>query len=276
MTDSYQPLRESNQRIGIELWEPQEMFGWTWLPTIDGAPETYSLLDASGELMGDVYQRFGRVICWAPFTWGKEIYYSEADIGEYGFETDGERMRHFEKIGAALREWVVRKKAAGVDLALMRDTQAYHFETENGNHAMTSAEYRFGKLRARLTPEQEEAQGRQFEGWKAVPITRWCCEAYRLRDPAGQLRGHLQVRYGVVRAVAARRKDADEIDPLGTRTARCARRTCRGQIVLQGKTAPMAIRMADDERDEWIRKAIDAIRSTPNPGRSRPPETRVA
>ena len=50
------------------LWRPYEQHGWTWVPKMGGAPELYSLLDADGELMGDVYQRFGRVICWAPFT----------------------------------------------------------------------------------------------------------------------------------------------------------------------------------------------------------------
>ena len=48
------------------LWTPDEHDGWTWVQTMSLAPETYSLFDAHGELMGDVYQRGNRVICWAP------------------------------------------------------------------------------------------------------------------------------------------------------------------------------------------------------------------
>ena len=256
-------------RAMYELWQPSEAFGWTWLCTMDGSPEAYSLFDSQGELLGHVYQRFRRVICWAPYTWAEEAYRSEEDVGRYGFETDGERRRHFEKIGVALREWVARKKEAGVDLALLRDTHAYYFETGNGNHAETLAEFEYGKPRTLLTVEQEEAQGREFDGWKAVPNTSWCCESYRLRDPAGQLRGHLQVRNGVVRAVAAQPKDADEVDPLCTSTSR----TCRGQIVLQEKTTPMAITFADEQRGQWIGRAIEAVRATRDPDRSWPPET---
>ena len=157
------------------------------------------------------------------------------DVGEYGFESDGQRRRHFEKIGKALREWVSRKQHAGVDLAILRDTHAYYFETRNGNHAETLAEYDFRMSRIRLTAEQEEARALVFDGWKVAPNTHWCCEGYRLRDPSGRLRGHLQVRNGVVRAVAAQRKDAEEIDPLLVGRSTWATRTCRGQIVLQEK-----------------------------------------
>ncbi|MYJ73709.1 MAG: hypothetical protein F4089_00860 [Gammaproteobacteria bacterium] len=256
-----------------EPWQPSQAFGWTWLCTMGGAPETYSLFDSEGELLGHVYQRFSWVIGWAPYTWAEEAYRSEEDVGKYGLETDGQRRRHFEKIGEALREWVARKKSTGVDLVLLRDTHAYYFEASNGNHAETLAEFEYGKPRGVLTPEQEEAQAEEFDGWKAVKNTHWCCEAYRLRDPAGQLRGHLQVRNGVVRAVAAQPRDADEADPLRTREAKGYRRTCRGQIVLREKTAPMAIAFADEEREQWIRRAIDAVGATPDPDRSWPPET---
>lgn len=253
----------------LELWQPKEAFGWTWLCTMNSSPETYSLFDSDGELLGHVYQRSGRVICWAPYTWAAEAYRSNEDIGRYGFETDGQRRRHFEKIGAALRAWVAQKEKVGADIALLRDTHAYYFETGNGNHAETLSEFEFGNTRGLLTPEEEEAQAREFDGWRAVENTQWCCEAYRLRDTSGQLRGHLQVRNGVVRAVAAQPKDADDVDPLRTRR----HGTCRGQIVLQEKVGPMAIRFDDGERDEWIRRAIDAIRATPDPDRSWPPET---
>lgn len=169
---------------------------------------------------------------------------------------------------------MAHKKKVGVDIALLRDTHAYYFETGNGNHAETLAEFEYGNTRGLLTPEEEEAQARIFHGWKAVENQLWHCEAYRLRDPAGQLRGHLQVRNGVVRAVAAQPQDADEVDPIRTGEARGEwRRTCRGQIVLQEKTAPMAITFAEEERAQWICKAIDAIRATPDPDRSWPPET---
>ena len=255
------------------LLQPCESFGWTWLCTMGGAPEEYFLFDSEDELLGHVYQRFSRVICWAPYTWAEEAYRSNEDIGRYGFETDGQRRRHFEKIGAALRAWVAQKEKAGVDVALLRDTHAYYFETGNGNHAETLAEFEYGNTRGLLTPEEEEAQAWEFDGWKAVENTQWCCEAYRLRDASGQLRGHLQVRNGVVRTVAVQPQDADEVDPLRNREAIGERRTCRGQIVLQEKTAPMAITFAEEEREQWIRKAIDAVCATPDPDRSWPPET---
>ena len=62
------------------MWRPVECHGWTWVQTMGGAPELYSLFDADGELMGEVYQRFNRVICWAPFTWAEEAYRSEEDV----------------------------------------------------------------------------------------------------------------------------------------------------------------------------------------------------
>lgn len=69
-----------------------------------------------------------------------------------------------------------------------------------------------------------------------------------------------------MRAAAAQRNDADAADPLRNWEAKRARRTCRGQIVLREKAAPMSIRFADDEREEWTRAAIDAVRATPDPG----------
>ena len=42
------------------LWKPGEHDGWTWVQTIPAAPENYLLFDASGELMGDVYQHTRR------------------------------------------------------------------------------------------------------------------------------------------------------------------------------------------------------------------------
>ena len=113
------------------LWKPVEHDGWTWLQTMTAAPETYSLFDAHGELMGAVYQRWNRVICWAPFTWADEAYRSEEDVGEYGFDDDGQRRRHFAKIGAALRDWVRRNREDGVDVPLLRDTHAYYSKSGN-------------------------------------------------------------------------------------------------------------------------------------------------
>lgn len=251
-------------------WRLTDAFGWTWLPTMPGSPEVYSLFDANGELIGHVYQRFDRVICWAPYTWAEEAYRSQNDVGRYGFDDDAQRLRHFERIGVALCEWVNRKQKAGVDLPLLRDTHAYFFETGNGIHAETMEENEFDRAYPRA--EKEEAQALTFGGWKAVRNSSWCYEAYRLRDRTGQLRGQVQIRYGVVRAVAAQREDADEVDPL-TRDKYSRDRTCRGQIVLQEKSTPMAIRFPDSERDDWIEKAIAAIEETPNPDRSWPPET---
>ena len=270
MTDS-KKHRESKHRLGVELWTPEEMFGWTWLRTMEFSPETYSLLDADGELSGCVYERFGRVICWAPFTWAEEAYRSEEDIHRHGFETGAQRLRHLEKIGAALREWVGRKRKAGVDLALLRDTHAYFFEAANGIHAATLAERKGDDKQRYLPTELEEKQALPVGGWTAVRNTLWCYESYRLRDASGQMRGQVQIRYGVVRAVAARKKDADEADPLRKGGSRST--SCRGQIVLQEKTRPMAGRFEEAERGDWLRKAVDAIRATPRPDRSWPAET---
>lgn len=255
-----------------EVWKPVNVFGWTWLTTSTGAPESYSLFDRGGELMGHVYQRFKRTICWAPFTWAEEAYRSEEDVGEYGYDSEGQRRRHFEKIGQALREWVTHKQRSGVDLVLLRDTHAYYFETGNGHHVETLAEREYREARRRLTTEREEEQALSIDGWTAVPNTQWYCEGYRLRDGAGQLRGQVQVRYGVVRAVAAGKKDADEVDPL-LQGAAAYKRTCRGQIVFQEKTRPMAVEFTQAERDYCIRHAIEAIRATPKPDRTWPPET---
>ena len=103
----------------------------------------------------------------------------------------------------------------------------------------------------------------------------WDCEGYRLRDETGQLRGNVQVRLGVVRAVAARPEDADEVDPTRSPDNRFHYKgqTCRGQIVLQERLRPMALAFEPGERETWLRKAIEAIRATPDPDRAWPPET---
>ena len=114
-----------------------------------------------------------------------------------------------------------------------------------------------------------------IDDWQAEQARYWDCEGYRLRDETGQLRGDMQVRLGVVRAVAARPEDADELDP--TRNPDYSyserRRTCRGQIVLQERLRPMALAFEPGERETWLRKAIEAIRATPDPDRAWPPET---
>ena len=256
------------------LWKPVEHDGWTWVQTITAAPENYLLFDASGELMGDVYQRWNRVICWAPFTWAEEAYRSEEDVGIYGFDDEGQRRRHFAKIGAALSDWVRRKREDGVDIPLLRDTHAYYFETGNGHIPMTTEkhEYRDGWP---PPTENRPAPAIAIEDWQAEKARYWDCEGYRLRDETGQLRGNVQVRLGVVRAVAARPEDADEVDPTRNPDNRFdyKGKTCRGQIVLQERLRPMALTFEPDERETWLRKAIEAIRATPDPDRAWPPET---
>ena len=223
-------------------------------------------------MLGHVYQRFGRVICWAPFIWVEEVYRNEEDIGKYGFENEEQRCRHFKKIGRALSEWVARKNQAVVDLAILRDTHGYYYEFSNGSRRETLGERAFFRTQPRWTAEEEEANVLAVDGWSAVRNTRWWCESYRLRDAAGQLRGQVQVRYGVVRAVAARKEDADRVDPL-LEASRYDKRTSRGQIVLQERTRPMALQFAGEEREDWVRKAVEAIRATREPDRSWPPET---
>ena len=254
-------------------WEPVERHGWTWVPRGGSFPELHSLLDADGELMGTVYQRFGRVICWAPFTWAEEAYRSEEDIGEYGYESEAQRERHFAKIGEALRDWVRRKREAGVDIPLLRDTHAYYFETGNGHDPMTVEESEFLDCGKRPDP----APSIEVGGWRAERAWNWYCEGHWIRDPSGQLRGAVQVRLGVVRAVAAQAQDADKVDPV-----RRAERDdyigwggpiCRGQIVVQERLLPMANAFADDERGAWLAKAVEAIRATQSPDRAWPPET---
>ena len=255
------------------LWRPFELHGWTWVPKMYGAPELYSLLDADGELVGEVYQRFGRVICWAPFTWAEEAYRSEEDVGEFGFESEAQRQRHFARIAKALADWVRRKREAGVDIALLRDTHAYYFETGNGHVPMTveESDYPNGPRRRGPAPAVE------VDGWRAERAWAWHCEGHWLRDPTGQLRGAVQVRLGVVRAVAAQARDADEADPV--RRAERGDRVgwggaiCRGQIVLQERLRPMANAFTDDEREAWLRRAVDAVRATPNPDRAWPAGT---
>ena len=257
------------------LWTPEEHDGWTWVQTMSACPETWSLFDADGELMGDVYQRWDRVICWAPYTWAEEAYWSVDDVGPYGFEDEGQRRRHFAKMGAALRDWVRRKREAGVDIPLLRDTHAYFFEASNGYNPMTIEEHEY---LGGWSPSGEEAPARiAVDGWQADRVRYWHCERYRLWDDTGQLRGDVQVRLGVVRAVAAaaRPRDADEVGSARNLDFSCSseKQTCRGQIVLQERQRPMALAFETGERETWLRKAIEAIRVTPDPNRAWPPGT---
>ena len=114
-----------------------------------------------------------------------------------------------------------------------------------------------------------------IDDWQAESTRYWYCEGYRLRDKTGQLRGDVQVRLGVVRAIAARPEDADELDPSHNPDYYIfdEGRTCRGQIVLQERLRPMALAFEPGERETWLRKAVDAIRATPDPDRAWPPGT---
>lgn len=257
------------------LWTPEEHDGWTWVQTMTASPETYSLFDKDGELMGDVYQRWDRVICWAPFTWAEEAYRSHEDVGPYGFEDEGQRRRHFAKMGAALRDWVRRQRDAGVDIPLLRDTHAYYYETSNGHNPMTIAEHEYG---IGWLPSNDAPAPIAVDGWQAERTRSWYCEGYRLRDDTGQLRGQVQVRFGVVRAVAARAQDADEVDPARNRDDIFfyEGRTCRGQIVLQERLRPMALAFGPGERESWLSRAVEAVRATPDPDRAWPPGTHGA
>ena len=261
---------------GPELFTSVEQHGWTWVETMVAAPETYSLLDADGELMGSVYHRFGRVICWAPFTWAEEAYRSDEDIGQYGFEDEEQRQRHFAKIGAALRDWVRRKLEDGIDIPLLRDTHAYYYEASNGHVSMTAQERGYREVWTPGSREDRAAPAIAIDGWQAEKAQYWHCEGYRLRDGTGQLRGDVQVRFGVVRAVAARPEDADELDPSRNPDdyTYCEDKSCRGQIVLQERLRPMALAFEPGERETWLRRAVEAIRATPDPNRAWPPGTR--
>lgn len=256
------------------LWKPEQHDGWTWVQTMTLAPETYSLVGADGELMGDVYQRGSRVICWAPFTWAEEAYRSKEDVGKYGFDDEGQRRRHFANIGAALSDWVRRKREDGVDIPLLRDTHAYYYETSNGHVPMTIEEHDYH----RELPLDRAAPAIAIDDWQAEPTGWRYCEGYRLRDETGQLRGDMQVRLGVVRAVAARPEDANELDPSHNPDYHIFDydRTCRGQIVLQERLRPMALAFEPGEHETWLRKAVEAIRATPDPDRAWPPETHGA
>ena len=257
------------------LWQPWQAHGWTWIRTSECAPEGYSLLDADGELWGHVYNRWDRVICWAPFIWAEEAYRSEEDVGEFGFEDDAQRQRHLARIGPALSEWVAGKRAAGVSLELLRDTHAYYYETGNGHGPETLEEFDHGRdstgFRTLVKPHEEESLALSIGDWRAVPQTRWCCEGYRLRDATGRLRGQVQLRYGVVRAVAAQRGDAERLDPMVDvdEAYRRRRQTCRGQIVLQESLGRrMAISFEPGEREAWLERAVAAIEATPDPDRA--------
>ena len=250
-----------------QLWRPIERHGWTWVQTMAVSPETHSLFDADGELMGEAHQRFGRVICWAPFTWAEEAYRSEEDIGEYGFEDDAQRQRHFARIGEALSGWVRRKRGEGVDIPLLRDTHTYYFETGNGHVPKTVGEFEHRGPH----PPADPGPATAIDGWLAERVWGWHCEGYRLRYASGQMRGAVQVRLGVVRAVAAQPDYADGVDPM--RGSNRGRATCPGPIVLQARLRPMASAFESEEREAWLRKAVEAVRATPDPDRSWPPET---
>ena len=242
-----------------DLWAPREAYGWTWVQTMDGTPETHSPLDRDGELMAHVYNRWNRVICWAPFTWGDTVYVSHEDCGEYGFENDKQRQTHFARIGEALTEWVGQKRAAGVDLVLLRDTRAHYFECRNGHHRETVEESEFPV--EYIEGEEEEARAIEVAGWTAAPLGYRYCEAYRLRDGTGRMRGQVQVRYGVVRVVAANERDIPSLDPRDNPDYYVGRhRSCAGEIVLQAKLRPLALRFEDSERKHWLRVAVDAQR----------------
>ena len=162
-----------------DLWRPQQAHGWTWLQTAPGAPECYGLLDGDGELWGHVYERRGRVLCWAPYTWGEEIYYSTERLDDGGFGGDANRQWHLERIAHALTAWVERQRGAGVDLARLRDTQAYRFECENGHVAETLGEHNYeGQTEAakRLGrwPRAADAENPRLalQLWTAVGVQR--------------------------------------------------------------------------------------------------------
>ena len=273
MADDIFGIEDDDFNYFEHLWTPEEHDGWTWVQTMSACPETYSMFDADGELMGAVYQRWDRVICWAPFTWADEAYRSHKDVGPYGFEDEGQRRRHFVKMGAALRDWVRRKQEAGVDIPLLRDTHAYFFEASNSHRPMTIAEHEYGV--GWLPSDGEAPAPITVDGWQAERTRCWYCEGYRLRDDTGQLRGHVQVRFGVVRAVAAQRRDADEVDPARNQDDIFfgEGQTCRGQIVLQERLRPMALAFEAGEREIWLRKAVEAVHAIPDPDRAWPPET---
>ncbi len=242
-----------------DLWVPREAYGWTWVHTTAGTPETHSLLDRDGELMAHVYNRWNRVICWAPFIWGDTVYVSHEDCGEYGFEDDEQRQHHFARIGEALTEWVGQKRAAGVDLVLLRDTQAHNFECKNGHLKETVKENDFPV--EYIEGDEEEARAIEVAGWTAVPLGYRYCEAYRLRDRTGRMRGQVQVRYGVVRVVAANERDIVRLDPRANPDYYLQQhRSCAGEIVLQAKHRPLALRFEDGEREHWLRVAVEALR----------------
>ena len=242
-----------------DLWVPRVAYGWTWVQTALSTPEAYTLFDRNGELMAHVYNRWDCVLCWAPFIWGDEVYVSHQDCGNYGFENDKQRQYHFARIGKALTEWVRRRRAAGVDLTLLRDAQAHEFECANGHRRETVEEKEFPV--EYIDGDEEEARAVEIARWTAAPLGLRYCEAYRLRDEAGRMRGQVQVRYGVVRVVAANDRDTVQLDPLANPDYYSERhRSCAGDIVLQAKLRPLALRFGDSERERWLTVAIDALR----------------
>ena len=65
--------------------------------------------------MGCVYQRFNRVICWAPFTWAEEAYRSEEAIGRYGFDDlEDLSVAQDEEAGTDLNPFPLKRLLLGI------------------------------------------------------------------------------------------------------------------------------------------------------------------
>lgn len=261
LCDSIGPADEDLQEwMEIQkLWRPWEAHGWTWIQTALPFPETYSILDDRGELIGCVYLRWDVVNCRYLYTWGETVYQSQVDSRVLRF--DDERERHRRGIGEALTRWVESRQTEGADMIFQRDDAVFEFETCNGHHPVMPEE----------RDEQSAMYRRHFEGplealdiddWKAERCM-WPCEGYRLRDPEDQIRGQIQVRYGVVRAVACTLAEGASVDPKHQGVISSgATRTCNGPILWREKVQSMANAFEDGEREKWIRKAIKAIEDT--------------
>ena len=233
------------------------------------------LLDGAGDPVGHVHWQDSNVVCWGAFG-SAEVYRGVVGGG------DVQREWQFARIGAALTAWVAVQQASGVELRKFRDAHAYYHEVYRGHEPQTPAEWDFthplGIRPGRHDLDQEERLALPVDGWRAVPATTWGCEGYRLRDATGQLRGALQIRYGVIRVVAAQPADGDAADPLvgdGVAARARAQRTCRGQLVVQHRVRPGAGAFRDWERPLWLQRAIAAIAATPDPDRAWPPEIRA-
>ena len=243
----------------LELWVPRDGYGWTWLRTGEASPETYALFDSAGEILGCVYQRFGHVNCRALYVWGEPVYQGKKDIGDFCFENDRVPYYHLRRIGEALTRWVESKRSKGVDLAFLRDDEVFKFETSNGHYPMTSEEFDY---RDAIYTRYLDGDLKKLNvgGWTA-DLCIWPCEGYRLRDSQGQIRGQIQVRYGVVRAVACTVVEGDSVEPqIQGVISEGAYRTCNGEIVLREKTTPMAIGFDDGEREGWIERSVDLMK----------------